>query len=207
MWRVNSLKKTLMLGKIEGRTRSGWQRMRWLDGIINRRYMSLSKLQEIVKDREAQHAAVREVAKSWTRPKNWTTNQPRDVWNTVVNKLASLQFILKHGIWKTIYCKSHLDYFARTSIKNTTHWAHGLENWYSFSHSSEGWKSKIEVPPVLVLSEDSLLGLQMVGLLLVLYTGNHRVTSGPISHSSCKDTGHIGLEFHTPDTILTKSAF
>ena len=69
MWRANSLEKTPMLGKIEGRRR---QKLRWLDGIISSMDMSLSKLQEIVKDREALHAAVYGIIKSWTWLSNWT---------------------------------------------------------------------------------------------------------------------------------------
>ena len=70
MQRADSLENTLMWGKIEGRRRSGKQRVRWLDGLIDSLDMGLSKLQELVKDREAWHTAVHRVIKSWTQLSN-----------------------------------------------------------------------------------------------------------------------------------------
>ena len=73
MQKVDSLEKTLMLGKIEGKRRRGWQTMRRLDGIIDSMDMRMSKLQEMVKDGEAWSAEVHGVANSWTQLSNWTT--------------------------------------------------------------------------------------------------------------------------------------
>ena len=76
MWRTDSLEKTLMLGKIEGRRRTGQERMPWLDGIMHSMYMILSKLRELVMDWEDWHVAVHWVSKSWTQLSDWTELAP-----------------------------------------------------------------------------------------------------------------------------------
>ena len=155
MRRVDSLEKTLMLGRIEGRRRRGWQRMRWLDGITDSMDVSLTELWKLVMDRKAWRAAIHGVAKSWTWLSDWTE----------LNTAFSEKAMAPHSstlAWKIPWMEEPGRLQSMRSLRVRQDWATSL-SLFTFMH----WRRKWKPTPVFLPGESqgrgSLVGCHLWG--------------------------------------------